>query len=481
MEPATPRKIPHKKPPLPLKRPKITFLEKKYRGENEEGIRMNMMQHLTSMDLNDKEAEKEILEVLKYYLIDYKEIPENHQDPEFKKNLEKDITIFQNYVNNQTGGRRRKRKTRKKRGGWRRRDIDLNKDDIGYYYDCWNRDGNYDDVKYREGMTITGKWDVLRPISEWDIIEMQDSHRYDPNLILYDESRPNFGRFRIPAQQLCSRGFKPLKRNDVKTGAGRKKKTRKKRGAVKFGKNKTTAEIVKEGRKILKTTPQKKKRQIREQQIKLTGEQEFALFKKQSLIEMSIAFQTTFGIAPSNRDRKILSLVYKNLKEPLSEAEEDDIKKYRAEEEENKRKFVWMNNYLRQLKKKSQKKKFEIYNHGDNPKALLKYKTGKKKVKKGPATGLVINTDNKYMSPVKGPDTRYSDTNFAVEERAKNVRKSHKNLIDYFGGGRKKKTRKKKGSHHEPLLLAAVAVSKLISKKNKKKYKKRRTKKKSRR
>ena len=140
-----------------------------------------------------------------------------------------------------------------------------------------------------------------------------------------------------------------------------------------------------------------------------------------------------------------------------------------------------MNNYLRQLKKKSQKKKFEIYNHGDNPKALLKYKTGKKKVKKGPATGLVINTDNKYMSPVKGPDTRYSDTNFAVEERAKNVRKSHKNLIDYFGGGRKKKTRKKKGSHHEPLLLAAVAVSKLISKKNKKKYKKRRTKKKSRR
>lgn len=117
MEPATPRKIPHKKPPLPLKRPKITFWEKKYRGENEEGITMNIMQHLTSMDLNDKEAEKEILEVLKYYLNDYKEIPENHQDPEFKKNLEKDITIFQNYVNNQSGGRRRKKKTRKKRGG----------------------------------------------------------------------------------------------------------------------------------------------------------------------------------------------------------------------------------------------------------------------------------------------------------------------------------------------------------------------------
>ena len=115
MEPATPRKIPHKKPPLPLKRPKITFWEKKYRGENEEGITMNVMQHLTSMDLNDKQAEKEILEVLKYYLNDYKRIPENQQDPEFKKNLEKDITIFQNYVNNQSGGKRRKKKTRKRR------------------------------------------------------------------------------------------------------------------------------------------------------------------------------------------------------------------------------------------------------------------------------------------------------------------------------------------------------------------------------
>ena len=116
-QPTTPRKGPHKKPPLPLKRPKITFWEKKYRGENEEGTTMNVMQHLTSMDLNDKEAEKEILEVLKYYLNDYKRIPENQQDPEFKKNLEKDITIFQNYVNNQSGGKRRKRKTRKKRGG----------------------------------------------------------------------------------------------------------------------------------------------------------------------------------------------------------------------------------------------------------------------------------------------------------------------------------------------------------------------------
>ena len=34
---------------------------------------------------------------------------------------------------------------------------------------------------------------------------LQDSHRYDPNLILYDESRPDFGEFRIPAQQLMYR------------------------------------------------------------------------------------------------------------------------------------------------------------------------------------------------------------------------------------------------------------------------------------
>ena len=27
---------------------------------------------------------------------------------------------------------------------------DFNKDDIGYYYDCWNRDGNYDDVTTTE-------------------------------------------------------------------------------------------------------------------------------------------------------------------------------------------------------------------------------------------------------------------------------------------------------------------------------------------
>ena len=334
-------------------------------------------------------------------------------------------------------GAGRKKKTRKKRGGWRRRDTDFNKDDIGYYYDCWNRDGNYDDVKYREGMTITGKWDVLRPISEWDIIEMQDSHRYDPNLILYDESRPNFGTFRIPAQQLCSRGFKPLKRNDVKTGAGRKKKTRKKRGAVKFGKNKTTAEIVKEGRKILQTTPQKKKRQMREQQIKLTGEKEFALFKKQATDRMKIAFIKSFNEPPSDKDGKMLSLVYKSLKQPLNKKENEIIQDYRAENNDNKRKLVWMNNSLRQLRVMSEKTKHQIYNTGDDPEVIKKYKPIKKQIKMGPASGLVVDT-NKYMSPVKGPDTRYPRLSLDIGERGK----SHKNL--FKGGGRKKKRRTRK-------------------------------------
>ena len=334
-------------------------------------------------------------------------------------------------------GAGRKKKTRKKRGGWRRRDTDFNKDDIGYYYDCWNRDGNYDDVKYREGMTITGKWDVLRPISEWDIIEMQDSHRYDPNLILYDESRPNFGTFRIPAQQLCSRGFKPLKRNDVKTGAGRKKKTRKKRGAVKFGKNKTTAEIVEEGRKILQTTPQKKKRQMREQQIKLTGEKEFALFKKQATDRMKIAFIKSFNEPPSDKDGKMLSLVYKSLKQPLNKKENEIIQDYRAENNDNKRKLVWMNNSLRQLRVMSEKTKHQIYNTGDDPEVIKKYKPIKKQIKMGPASGLVVDT-NKYMSPVKGPDTRYPRLSLDIGERGK----SHKNL--FKGGGRKKKRRTRK-------------------------------------
>ena len=228
---------------------------------------------------------------------------------------------------------------------------------------------------------------------------------------------------------------------------------------------------MKKSRELLKTTPQKKRIKRREQKIRLTGEQEFALFKKQALNKMKIAFIKSFGKPPSNMDKKILTLVYKFLKDEINEFEADFIEDYRAKNNENKRKLVWMNNALRQLREKSEIVKHKIYNTGDDPEALMKYKPRKKKPIKGPATNLVVDTD-KYMSPIKGPDTRYPRLSLDIGER------SNRKL---FKGGRKKKTRKKKGGHHEPLLLAAVAVSKLISKKNKKKYKKRRTKKKSRR
>jgi len=216
-------------------------------------------------------------------------------------------------------------------------------------------------------------------------------------------------------------------------GGRRKKKTRKKRGAVKFGKNKTTAEIVKEGRKILQTTPQKKRIKRREQQIKLTGEKEFALFKKQAMDRMKIAFIKSFNQPPSDKDGKMLSLVYKSLKQPLNKKENEIIQDYRAENNNNKRKLVWMNNSLRQLRGMSEKKKHQIYNTGDDPEVIKKYRSGKKQRKKGKATGLVINTYN--MSPVKGPDTRYPKLTLDIGER------SNKNL---FKGGRKKKRRTRK-------------------------------------
>ena len=66
---------------------------------------------------------------------------------------------------------------------------------------------------------------------------MEDSEFYDPQLILVDMALPEGERgmrwFRRRAQSLCNRGYKPLKRNDNMTGAGRKKKTRKKKGGRK--------------------------------------------------------------------------------------------------------------------------------------------------------------------------------------------------------------------------------------------------------
>ena len=53
----------------------------------------------------------------------------------------------------------------------------------------------------------------------------------------------------------------------------------------------------------------------------------------------------------------------------------------------------------------------------------------------GPASGLLINTKDKYMSPVKGPDTRYPRLSLDIGER------TNKKL---FKGGRKKKRRTRK-------------------------------------
>ena len=125
-------------------------------------------------------------------------------------------------------------------------------DDIGYFYDCKPIVDPQNKSKYRENMIITGDrdGDPLMLPDKWKIIRMGDSEFYDPQLLLVDMALPEGERgmryFRRRAQDLCNRGYKPLKRNEAKkTGAGRKKKTRRKRGAVKLGKNKTTAEIEK--------------------------------------------------------------------------------------------------------------------------------------------------------------------------------------------------------------------------------------------
>ena len=139
------------------------------------------------------------------------------------------------------GGRKKtKRKTKKKRGGWQRwrRETQLPfKDDIGYFYDCKPIDGvSQNKSKYREHQIIKGDRDgnqLMQP-HKLKIARMEDSEFYDPQLILVDMALPEGQRgmrwFRRRAQHLCNRGYKPLKRNDNMTGAGRKKKTRKKRG-----------------------------------------------------------------------------------------------------------------------------------------------------------------------------------------------------------------------------------------------------------
>jgi hypothetical protein len=143
--------------------------------------------------------------------------------------------------------RRKKKKTRKKRGGvrrWTREILVPNPetfDDMGYFYDCQpTMENPSNKSKYRENMIITGDRDgnELTLPDEWKIIRMDDSEFYDPQLQLVDMALPEGERgmrwFRRRAQDLCNRGYKPLERNDAKTGAGRKKKTRKKRKKKQF-------------------------------------------------------------------------------------------------------------------------------------------------------------------------------------------------------------------------------------------------------
>ena len=124
------------------------------------------------------------------------------------------------------------------------------------------------------------------------------------------------------------------------------------------------------------------------------------------------------------------------MKQPLNKQENKIIQDYRADEHVNKGKLVWMNNSLRQLREMSEKTKHQIYNTGDDPEVIKKYRPRKRQRKMGPASGKVIDTD-KYMSPVKGPDTRYPKLILDIGERGK----LHKNL---FEGGRKKKRRTRK-------------------------------------
>ena len=125
-------------------------------------------------------------------------------------------------------GAGRKKKTRKKRGGWGR---DWNVDSKGKpYYDCPNK--HEGDWRYKEGIVISNVDAVISPLEaqEVEIKEMARSNRGDPTLVFNHTINPHEHDSRRSADEMCLEGFKPLKKNNDKIGAGRKKKTRKKRG-----------------------------------------------------------------------------------------------------------------------------------------------------------------------------------------------------------------------------------------------------------
>lgn len=338
------------------------------------------------------------------------------------------------------GGKRRK-KTRKKRGGWRRIDIDFNKDDIGYYYDCWNRDGNYDDVKYREGMTITGWWDVLNGKREWKILEMLDSDRYDPNLILYDDSRADFGAFRIPAQQLCTRGFKPLKKNQAKTGAGSKKKTRRKRGGVKTNKNMTS----KETHKILFSDMEKRWKKNNRKILSQQNES-FKKYTKKRNAKFISEFVKNFKHQPNDDDKKLFTIILKYLsKKKLNDSENNFINYYKSKKE-NKLKFIYMNNQIRQMLRETANEKKKIFhNVYDNPQNLKKLAENQKLLKISDKDGF------KFIN--KNPSERRSPIEFITipdkqkKDDPEETEKIFKTYAKYTGG--RKKRRKKRGGYNE--------------------------------
>ena len=350
---------------------------------------------------------------------------EEWQDAYEELNLEERIEALERQRSGTggTGGGKRKKKTRKKRGG---RFVDVTPEYIRKNFDqLVGREVELSEEGVQKKIIIYKLRDETDDIVDYkDIIPIPTFFYY----INVDDNQDIQTPRPLGVIDLTEYGPGSIKINvaNIQDGSGkRKKKTRKKKGAVKFGKNKTTAEIVKEGRKILQTTPQKKKRQIREQQIKLIGEQEFSLFKKQAMDKMKIAFIKSFNQPPSVKDGKMLSLVYKSLKQPLNKKENEIIQDYRSENNINKRKLVWMNNSARQLREISEKTKHQIYNTGDDPEIIKKYRPRKKQIKMGPASGLVIDTD-KYMSPVKGPDTRYPKLSLDIGERGKTNKKLFK-------------------------------------------------------
>ena len=131
------------------------------------------------------------------------------------------------------GGKRRK-KTRKKRGGWSRakaRELGQVEGD-NIYYQCSN---GYppQDWRYKDGIEISNESASQgKPIAQrFKIIKMNDwENSIGPVLNVVETTTPSSNRrFDQFAETMCDDGFKPVKKNQGKIGAGRKKKTRKKR------------------------------------------------------------------------------------------------------------------------------------------------------------------------------------------------------------------------------------------------------------